>query len=140
MSTPTPSRGWSIGQEETRDLEALLGRIEAGFEADAVERLRTRLDLTLGEMARLLGMSARTLGRRLEHGRLTSTESNRLYRYARLFERAVDVLGTEAKARAWLTSEQWALGGRVPLEIARYEPGAQEIDDLLGRLEHGMPI
>ena len=79
-----------MGQEGTRHLKALLSRIEAGVVADALERLRTRLDLTLGEMASLLDLSVRTLGRRLEHGRLTAAESNRLYRYARLFERAVD--------------------------------------------------
>ena len=65
-------------------------------------------------MAGLLGMSARTLGRRLEEGKLTAEESDRLYRYAQLYERAVEALGSEEKARVWLRDEQWALGGRVP--------------------------
>jgi len=133
------STGWSIGQD-TADLDALLARIEAGFAADSVEALRARLRLSIEEMAELLGMSARTLGRRLEEGKLTAEESDRLYGYARLFERAVEVLGSEGKARTWLKKEQWALGGRVPLEIARYEPGAREIKHLLGRIEHGIPV
>jgi len=121
------------------DLDALLTRIEAGFAADSVEALRARLGLSIEEMAGLLGMSARTLGRRLEEGKLTAEESDRLYRYAQLYERAVEALSSEEKARVWLKKEQWALGGRVPLEIARYEPGAREIKNLLGRIEHGIP-
>jgi len=135
-----PATGWSIGQEYAADLDALIARIEAGFTADSVEALRGRLGLSVEEMAGLLGMSARTLGRRLEGGKLTAEESDRLYRYARLFERAVEVLGSEEKARRWLKSEQWALGSRVPLNIARYGPGAREITDLLGRIEHGIPV
>ena len=139
VSEVPSATGWSIGQD-TADLDALLTRIEAGFAADSVEALRARLGLSVEEMAGLLGMSARTLGRRLEGGKLTAEESDRLYRYAQLFERAVEALGSEEKARVWLKDEQWALGGRVPLEIARYEPGAREIKNLLGRIEHGIPV
>ncbi|MBW1797126.1 MAG: DUF2384 domain-containing protein, partial [Deltaproteobacteria bacterium] len=31
-----------------------------------------------------------------------------------------------------------ALGGKTPLEYADTEPGAQEVDELLGRIEHGV--
>lgn len=139
-SKASPVTGWSIGQEHAADLDALIARIEAGFTADSVEALRGRLALSIEEMAGLLGMSTRTLGRRLEGGKLTAEESDRLYRYARLFERAVEVLGSEEKARVWLKKEQWALGSRVPLKIAQYGPGAREITDLLGRIEHGIPV
>lgn len=120
-------------------LDAQLARIEEGFDSESVEVLRERLGLSTEQMAELLGISARTLSRRMQAGRLSPGESNRLYRYARLFGRAVEVLGGEETARQWLTTGQWALGGRVPLEIARYEPGAREIRQLLGRIERGIP-
>ena len=131
--------GWSIGIEDVGGLDTLLGQIEQGLDAAAEKHLRERLGLPLGEMATLLGTSARTLGRRQEEGHLTSEESDRLYRYARLFERAVEVLGDEGSARTWMKSEQLRLGGRIPLEVARFEPGAREVEDLLGRIEHGLP-
>jgi uncharacterized protein (DUF2384 family) len=31
------------------------------------------------------------------------------------------------------------LGERVPLAVARLEPGARETERLLGRIEHGIP-
>ena len=142
MATPTaPSRspGWSIGIDDAADLEELLHRIENGLHSAAEEHLRHLLDLSIDEMAGFLGTSTRTLGRRHEKGRLTSGESERLYRYARLYERAVEVQGNQESARRWLKEEQWRLGDRVPLEVARYEPGAREVEDLLGRIEHGLP-
>jgi len=102
--------------------------------------LKRRMELPLEDVAAWLGTSARTLKRRETQGRLTAEESDRLFRLARLFERTVEVLGSESTARQWLQAEQHALGGRVPLEIARYEPGAREVERLLGRLEHGIPV
>jgi len=40
--------------------------------------------------------------------------------------------------RRWLTSRQFGLGGAVPLEYAETEVGAREVEDLLGRIEHGV--
>ena len=52
--------------------------------------------------------------------------------------RALDVMETENNARQWLTSPQYGLGGAVPLEYAETEVGAREVEDLLGRIEHGV--
>ena len=131
--------GWSVGIGGDGGLGDLLERIEGGLDAAAERRLRERLGLSLTEMAALLGTSARTLGRRQEEGRLTPEESDRLYRYAYLFERAVEVMGDEEGARTWMNKEQLRLGGRVPLKVARFEPGAREVEDLLGRIERGLP-
>ena len=131
--------GWSVGLDGDGGLGDLLGRIEEGLDVAAERCLRERLGLSLTEMAALLGTSARTLSRRQEEGRLTPEESDRLYRYARLFERAVEVLGDEESARTWIRKGQLRLGGRVPLQIARFEPGAREVEDLLGRIERGLP-
>ena len=65
-------------------------------------------------------------------------ESERVLRIGALFDRAVVVFGDEDQARQWLKSSQRALGGRTPLEYADTEPGAREVEDLLGRLEYGV--
>ena len=41
-------------------------------------------------------------------------------------------------ARRWLSSPQRALGGSTPLSLARTEVGAGLVEDLIGRLEHGV--
>lgn len=142
--SPMAVSGWSLDIAsteglESRDLGSLLGLIEKGLSAEAESRLRERLELSLTGMASLLGMSPRTLGRRHEEGRLSPEESDRLYRLARLYERAVEVVGSEDAARQWLKKKHLRLGGRMPLDLARYEPGVREVENLLGRVERGIP-
>jgi putative toxin-antitoxin system antitoxin component (TIGR02293 family) len=59
-------------------------------------------------------------------------------RYQRLLEKADDVFGDAASAREWLTHKQPGLGGAVPLDFARTEIGAREVENLLGRIEYGV--
>ena len=61
-------------------------------------------------------------------------------RASRIFGRAMELFEGDSKAaRAWLTSAQPALGGLVPLELARTDVGASEVEGLIGRLEYGIP-
>ena len=55
-----------------------------------------------------------------------------------LFDRALEVLGEKEAARHWFKTSNKALGGRSPLEFADTEPGAREVEELLGRIEHGI--
>jgi len=38
----------------------------------------------------------------------------------------------------WLRSPARALAGRQPVEFARSEVGGREVENLIGRLEHGV--
>jgi putative toxin-antitoxin system antitoxin component (TIGR02293 family) len=114
--------------------------IERGLPRSVAERLCERLGLTEAELARCLGVSAKTLqrlaGRRA--ARLTPVQSDRLYRLARLAAMAEGAFEDLGRAREWLREPQRGLGGRVPLEVMRTEVGAREVEDLLGRIEYGV--
>jgi putative toxin-antitoxin system antitoxin component (TIGR02293 family) len=84
-------------------------------------------------------MTTSTLARRKRSERLSSAESERLYRIAFIIARAVHVLGSLEDARRWLDTGKRALGGTTPLAFAKTEPGAREVEDLLGRIEYGIP-
>lgn len=45
--------------------------------------------------------------------------------------------GLEA-AKQWLNAPQVGLGGAVPLDYAKTEVGAHEVENLLGRIEYGV--
>ncbi len=79
------------------------------------------------------------LARRKRSERLSNAESERLYRIAFLIARAVQVLGSLEGAQHWLDTGKRALGGATPLAFAKTEPGAREVEDLLGRIEYGIP-
>lgn len=114
--------------------------IEKGVPRKAAERLRAHLGLSEQELARSLGVSAKTLQRQAKAGeaRLSPAQSDRLYRLARIVALAEDVFENEARARRWLREPQRGLGGRVPLDLQQTEAGAREVEDLLGRIEYGV--
>ena len=117
----------------------LAKHVEKGLAFTAVEALQQQMDLAAKEMARLLDIKFRTFLRRKETGRLQPSESDRLIRASRLFARAQDLFdGNQEAARGWLMAPQRALGGAIPLEIAKTEVGAREVERIIGRLEHGV--
>jgi len=59
-------------------------------------------------------------------------------RYQSLLKKAEEVFGDAENAREWLTHPQRGLGNAVPLEFAKSELGAGEVENLLGRIEYGV--
>lgn len=113
-------------------------KMQAGLSFRAVTNLQKALDLPLATMATVLGMSRATLHRRKVQGKIDQDESERLMRYQRLLKKAEDVFGDIESARTWMTSKQPGLGKAVPLDFARTEIGAREVENLLGRIEYGV--
>lgn len=116
----------------------LIRAVKGGLHYDELEALRAFLDLPMDKLASFLGIAKATLHRRKGEGRLDLEESDRVIRFARLMRRALEALETEENARAWLVSSQYGLGGDSPLQYARTECGAREVEDLLTRIEHGV--
>jgi putative toxin-antitoxin system antitoxin component (TIGR02293 family) len=116
----------------------LVEALRAGLPFQELDDLQASLEVPMEQLVPLLGISKATLHRRKAAGRLDPAESDRVVRYARLMGRASEVMESEDNARRWLTSPQYGLGGAVPLEYAGTEVGAREVEDLLGRIEHGV--
>ena len=128
-----------LGMKDEQTSE-LLKRIKRGFGYSSWENFIRNTDLRKEDAINLLQISPRTLSRRKEEGRLHPVESYRLIRAARIFALASDLFdGDVDSAREWLTATQPALGGSTPIEYASTEPGAREVEALIGRLEHGIP-
>jgi putative toxin-antitoxin system antitoxin component (TIGR02293 family) len=91
------------------------------------------------KIARFVAIPQRTLSRRQSEGKLQPDESDRVWRASAIFDMAVDLFeGDVAAARQWLQAPQSALGGEMPLDFASTEVGAREVENLIGRLEHGV--
>ena len=132
------TRGASLGLTATQTVD-LVRQIEAGLPYKALLSLVAVSGLTVASIASTLGIPERTLARRKVAGRLAPNESERLLRVSALFEKAVELFeGDVASAVTWLTSPKRALGRQTPLAFSRTEPGAREVEDLIGRLEDGV--
>lgn len=62
---------------------------------------------------------------------------NHIFRIARVTALAVEAMGGEY-ALAWLYDANHALGDRVPIELLNSDEGAQQVERIIGRIEHGI--
>lgn len=56
----------------------------------------------------------------------------------RIFERAVEVFGDESEAKLWLKEPKSALEGKAPIQLINTDLGVQQVELMLGRIEHGI--
>jgi putative toxin-antitoxin system antitoxin component (TIGR02293 family) len=126
------------GVVESLNAAKVIESIQKGLPFSELDDLRASLDVDIGTLASILGISRATLHRRKTQGRLDAAESDRVLRYARLIGQAATVFGGIQAAREWLRRPQFGLGGAVPLDYAQTEPGAREVENLLGRIEYGV--
>jgi len=116
----------------------LIEAITLGLPASLARELAQTMEVALDDMAGLLRLNPRTFQRRLNEGLLDLSESERLWELSRLFYRSVQVLEGEAGAVYWFKNPIQALGWATPLAYARTAVGLRELDNILGRIEHGV--
>jgi putative toxin-antitoxin system antitoxin component (TIGR02293 family) len=121
------------------DAPHLLRSITRGFPYRTLERFQRNTSLPLDRITELVDIPRRTLTRRKGEGRFLPEESDRLLSASRLFALALALFEGDRDAAAdWLTRPQPALGGAIPIDLARTALGTREVEALIGRLEHGV--
>ena len=117
----------------------IIRQLEEGFSFDALERLVSHTGLSLALLSSVIGIPDRTLARRKAAGKLSPEESERLLRLSGIFEKSVELFEGDAEAAVhWLSTPKKALGYQQPLLYSRTELGGREVENLIGRLEHGV--
>lgn len=121
------------------DFPGVVERIRKGLPWSTFERLQRSSGLSSDQLLDLLQIPRRTLARRKAGGRFTAEESDRMVRLARVYARALHFFDGDAEAATtWLSDAQYSFGGVTPLEMTRTDVGAQEVERLIGQLEHGV--
>lgn len=75
--------------------------------------------------------------RQKDQGVLTLEESDKLLRAAKINALAIEVLGNEAKALAWLHKERSLFNRLSAMELIKTEHGAQLVEEALIQLDEG---
>ena len=127
----------SIGVR-AKNQDELIRIVKKGLPVSSFEKLKDQIGISGKTLSEIINIVPRTLARRKAEGRFQSNESERLLRLALLFDKAIMVIGDQESARHWFKTPKIALGGKSPLEYADSEIGAREVEDLLGRIEHGV--
>jgi len=128
LTVPSPRKTiWNVNKiRET---------IYDGFGKEEFNHLKNLLDVSNSQLVPILHTPERTLSRRKK---FDPSESERILILAAAFSRAIDVLGTQETARDWFKTKNRAFSNKTPLEMCDTSIGAQAVEDLLGRLEHGV--
>jgi putative toxin-antitoxin system antitoxin component (TIGR02293 family) len=71
--------------------------------------------------------------------RLSAAESERTERIARVVANAELVWDDRNDAKRFLTTPHPALRGRTPIDAAMTELGARQVEEILGKIFHGLP-
>ena len=105
--------------------------------ADNVAKM---VNLTDNEMAYLLGMTARNLHRIPSDKKLGTDASERLLLLKNVLIHALDTFeGKEVVVRNWLRTSLSELNDQTPLQMMDTLTGFGMVDDVLGRLDYGLP-
>src|SRR3954454_3740793 len=120
-------------------LPALVRQVERGFSYQSLQAMESRSGIPVARLAEVIGIPERTLARRKTSGRLSPDESERLLRISRVFSQAMELFeGESVAALKWLTTPRRAFEHQTPLNYARTEIGAREVENLIGRMEDGV--
>lgn len=137
-ATHYASRGQSLGLRPGRTPE-LIQQVRKGLPFSALRMFSSETGFAPSKIAAAIGIPERTLARRRHAGRLAPEESERLLRISTVFENAVTLFeGDVDAALNWLTTPSRALADNTPWEYSRFELGARDVQDLIGRMEHGV--
>lgn len=120
---------------ERREMQEV---VRSGLPFGALEALSNTTGIPTAAITRVLGLAPRTLARRKDKRVFNLVESDRLYRLARMAGVAIQVLGSQEKAKEWLARPNRALGGETPLSLLDTDIGACQVEAVLGRIDHGI--
>ena len=119
--------------------EGAVAMVRSGLPFSTLDEVAAAAGVGRLALARVIGLSSTTLARRRKAERLTEEESDRLVRVARLVALVHDMmLGDGNAARRWLGDPHELLEGESPLERASTEVGSREVEQLIGRIRHGI--
>ncbi len=121
------------------DNTAMAHRVEEGLPVIDLVEFGKHAGFTTDELAQLIHVPPRTYARRVAaKARLKVPEGERAVRLMRIYDRAKQLFVTHENTRGWLNGRIRALGGKTPLQFAQTEPGAREVENIIGRIEHGI--
>jgi putative toxin-antitoxin system antitoxin component (TIGR02293 family) len=131
--------GTKILKKDIGNAADLVGLIREGLPAEILPALADGLSMDRKAVAQAVGITERTLSRRLSKGsRLSAIESDRTVRLARILALTTETLGDMGKASQWLKTPNRALDGQTPFNLLDTDAGVQSVETILGRIAYGV--
>ncbi|WP_176214850.1 type II RES/Xre toxin-antitoxin system antitoxin [Reichenbachiella faecimaris] len=94
--------------------------------------------MNLKEFSNLLPVTRRTLEKVKDKELINASVSDRILQIAALYQYGEEVLGSIPAFQSWLKSDLLALANKKPYDFLSNSTGLSLVEDLLGRIEHGV--
>ena len=121
-----------------RSPQDLAERVREGLPFTALAAVMEQYGISRDVLCDILYLSRRNFLRRKEQRRLAPDESDRLYRLARVLAHANRVFEDPDESADWIHTPNTSLGKQQPLTLLDTYIGVQQVDQVLGRIEHGI--
>lgn len=130
----------SLGASTGASLEVLRHFVEQGVPSDAVDGLQKELKAFGVPRPSQFVEAVASRATRARRESLTTEEGERLVRIAGAMARSLDVWEDRNDAAEFLVTPHLMLGHHAPIDRARSELGARQVEDLLTKLDLGLPV
>jgi putative toxin-antitoxin system antitoxin component (TIGR02293 family) len=144
MITPTRIAeilgGPSVLGRRLGSIASLSDAVSNGLPKAALRQTAGRIFDDRAEQRRLMNRIVPEATFKRRRVRLSAAESARIERIARVMASTEFVWGDRSDARRFMTTPHPALRGRTPLDTALTELGARQVEDILDKIFHGLPV
>ena len=130
--------GAKVLGRSVRSPEDLVDKVRNGLPFAALSAVMEEYEISRDVVCDVLQLSSRNFLRRKQQKRLSADESDRLYRLARVLAHANRVFEDPDESAEWIQTPNAALGKQQPLTLLDTDIGVQQVDRVLGRIEHGI--
>ena len=100
--------------------------------------IHTMINVPEKDFAKMAGTSARTISRLKNNQLIPEHAAEVTLSVIRVLRKAEEVFGSQEKAVLWLKRPNTVLNDSIPLNLLSSRFGAEEVMDLLTRIEYGV--
>ncbi|AFL79906.1 putative toxin-antitoxin system antitoxin component, TIGR02293 family [Aequorivita sublithincola DSM 14238] len=127
-----------VGQVVNSDID-LITITRKGLPKSVAYSVCEVLDISMDRLSDLLHISHRTLQRKADDDLLTVSSTEQLFEIAEVVSNGIDVFGTLENFRKWIHSTPYIFNGQAPLDFLDTRFGIQYVNNIIGRIAHGIP-
>jgi len=131
--------GRQVLRRRVASIIELSDAVAQGLPKSALRNAVRRIFEDAGEQRRMMYRIVPEATFKRRRDRLSSAESERTERLARVIATAEYVWEDRDSSRRFLTTPHPMLAGKAPLNAAMTELGARQVEDLLAKILHGLP-
>ena len=115
----------------------LISIVRTGIQTKYISNIKEFTSLSDKELSSILPISQRQLVRYSDSHKLNKEITSHLIQLIEMFQRGFKLFGKE-KFKLWIRTSNKVLNNNKPIEIMDTSIGIEIIEDIIGRIEHGV--